>query len=422
MSRSDKETRGAWIIHHGRKIALDVKAPSEFPALDESAKAADLLIRLGQSDDATLSKNEVEAVAKAAGLNPRSELPHYLNLLASRRLLDKSATGEVQVLGLTSRAALVHASDMLDDANPTPQENAVIDLAEASSISPQDFEDAVELISDTRRMPNIRATDLIKRSIDIGFVDFEGDQDGGLLFNGNLFKRESISKSQKVLSSLSSAEQMKMAEFNELLARSGCMLAATADRVLGQQLFEKLKAAGVYELNTVSNEVGTHAFVTAPGAFHKYVNPMIDDTFDMAKALVSALTYGMHLRPASQGRIVNFDWILNALIEGRTVGPATAIGADYHVLEQSRVIQLFPAGGGMFRMKLLKTEIGELARVVLRRGDANAETIRTPIAAPMTGYIGPEPSRASVRRQQRKPSRNATRDILSALRGGRTLS
>lgn len=422
MLRSDKETRGSWIIHHGRKIALDLKAPSEFPALDESAKAADLLIRLSQSDEANLAKNEVEAVAKAAGLNPRSELPHYLNLLSTKRLIDKSASGDVRVLGSTTRATLVYASDMLDDAGPSVQENAAIHLAEVTSTLPQTLEDAVELVGDTHRLPTNEAKDFVRRSVDVGFVDFEGDHNGGLLFNGNLFKRDGITKSQKVLSSLSSAEQVKMAEFNGMLESSGCVTAGTADKVLGDQLFEKLKAAGVYEINTVSNEVGTHAFVTAPGAFHKYVNPMVDDTFDMAKALVSALTYGMHLRHASQGRIVSFDWILNALIQGRTIGPATAIGADYHVLEQSRVIQLFPAGGGMFKMKLLKKEVGELARVVLRRGDANAETIRTPIAAPMAGYIGPEPSRASVRRQQRKPSKNATRDILSALRGGRTIS
>jgi hypothetical protein len=222
-----------------------------------------------------------------------------------------------------------------------------------------------------------------------------------------------------VLLSLSSGEQSKIAEFDDLLKRTGCVLARQADSILGDTLFEKLKAAGMYEINTVSNETGTHAFVTSPGAFHKFVNPLIDDSFDMAKALVSALTYGMNLRPASQGRIVSFDWILDALIQGRTIGPATAIGADYRVLEHSRVIQLFPAGGGMFRMKLLKREIGELARVVLKRGDANAETLRVPIASPMTSYIGPEPSRTSVRRQQRKPSKQATRDILSALRGGR---
>jgi hypothetical protein len=184
-------------------------------------------------------------------------------------------------------------------------------------------------------------------------------------------------------------------------------------------LFEKLKAAGVVEVNTVSNEMGEHAFVTLPGAFHKYVNPLIDDSFDMAKALVSALSYGMQLRSSAQGRIVSFDWILGALISGRTIGPATAIGADYRVLEQNRVISLKPAGSGMYRMKLLKREVGELALQVLKKGDANAETINTPPSAPMSGYAGPEATREKVRKRQSLPSKNHTHDILSALRGQR---
>ena len=61
-----------------------------------------------------------------------------------------------------------------------------------------------------------------------------------------------------------------------------------------------------------------HAFVNSPGAFHKFVNPLIDDSFDLAKALVSALSYGMMLRHPSRGRIISVDWVLNALIQGRT--------------------------------------------------------------------------------------------------------
>ena len=194
-----------------------------------------------------------------------------------------------------------------------------------------------------------------------------------------------MAKSERVISSLSSEEQTKLAEFDEILKRSGCVLAATADRVLGRTLFEKLKAAALYEINTVSNEHGEHAFVNSPGAFHKFVNPLIDDSFDLAKALVSALTYGMTLRHPSKGRIISVDWILGALIQGRTIGPATAIGNDYRVLEQSRVVQLTPATGGMFRMRLLKREIGELALQVLKRGDANAEAISVPPSSPMTG-------------------------------------
>lgn len=419
-NRLEKETRGAWVVHHGRKIALDVNAPAEFPVLDETAKAAELLMRLGQTDTATLTKPEVEAVARAAHLNPRSELPHYLTVLENRRLIDRAGE-EVRVIGLTSRATLSHASDIFTDAGPSNYEMAAIDLGEITSNSPQQLSAATEYISDTHKIPSSDSQDFIQRSIQVGFVDFEGDTNDGLLFNGNLFKRDTVTKSEKVISSLSSEEQVKLMEFNDTLKRGGCVLATIADKILGTTLFEKLKAAGLYEINTVSNENGEHAFVNSPGAFHKFVNPFVDDSFDMAKALVSALSYGMTLRRAAQGRIISVDWILNALINGRTIGPATAIGNDYRVLEHNRVVQLYPTGGGMFKMRLLKREIGELALEVLTSGDANAESINVPPGAPMTGYAGPEQSRMQVRRNQKQPSRRATRDILSALRGGRSI-
>lgn len=417
----DKETKGAWIVHHARKITMDVSAPAEFSALEESGKAAELLMRLGAADEDNLSKTEVEAIAKSANLNVRSELPHYLRLLQDRRLIDQSVN-EVQVLGVTTRSVLGHASDIFDDASPTQREIASITLGEIASQSPILLNNARELVSDTYKMKTADADDFLRRASEIGFVDAEGDDPLNiLLFNGNLFKRDSARKSAAVLSSLSSADQANLTSITELLNKSGCMLASKIEPQLGTQLFDKLKAAGVLEINTVSNEMGEHSFVTLPGAFHKFVNPLIDDSFDMAKALVSALSYGMSLRPSSQGRIVSVDWILNALISGRTIGPATAIGADYRVLEQNRVVKLTPDRGDMYQMKLLKKDIGQLALEVLRRGDANAETINSLPSAPMSGYMPPEKAREALRRRQSVPSKRQTQDILSALRGGRVL-
>ena len=420
-SSSDKETKGAWIVHHARKISMDVAAPAEYSILDESGKAAELLMRLGAAEEDNLTKAEVEAIAKSANLNVRTELPHYLQLLQSRRLIDTSSD-EVQVLGINTRGVLGHASDIFDDASPTSREIAAVEIGELASRSPVLFSEAQEYVGDTYKMKSADAADFLSRASEIGFVDAEGDDPSNtLLFNGNLFKRDSVTKSATVLSSLSSAEQTKLTEVTEILNTSGCLLATTIETRLGTSLFEKLKAAGVLEVNTVSNEKGEHAFITLPGAFHKFVNPLIDDSFDMAKSLVSALAYGMNLRPSSQGRIQSVDWILGALISGRTIGPATAIGADYRVLEQNRVVKLIPARSGMFSMKLLKIEIGQLALEVLRRGDANAETIRGLPNAPMSGYSAPEKTRESLRKRQSKPSRRQTQDILSALRGGRGL-
>jgi len=350
----NKETKGAWIVHHSRKISMDVSAPAEYVVLDETGKAAELLMRLGAAEEDTLSRVEVNAIGKAANFNVRSELPHYLNLLQNRRLIDIS-TNEIQVLGVTTRGVLSHASDLFDEASPEKRELAAIEIGEIVSNSPILLTEAEEYVGDTYKLTRKDSNEFMRRASEIGFIDVEGDDESNMLvFNGNLFKRDSIKKSAAVLSSLNSADQVRLNEEFERLNAAGCILADRVEKRLGKQLFQKLKAAGVIEINTVSNEQGEHAFVTLPGAFHKFVDPLIDDSFDMAKALVSALTYGMNLRSSSQGRIISADWILGALIRGRTIGPATAIGADYKVLEQNRVIKLSPADRGMYNMRLLR--------------------------------------------------------------------
>lgn len=415
----EKTIKGAWIVHHSRKISADTAAPAEYSALDEAGKAAELLMRLGETNESNLKISEVTAIAKAANLNPRIELPHFISLLKAKRLIDTS-NDEIQVLGVNTRNVLNHAADIFEEAQPASHEVAAIALGELTSNKPIALSEAKSYIGDNYKMREADVSDFLRRSSEIGFVDQEGDSPSNiLLFNGNLFKRDAVQKAAHVLSALSSTEQQKLTEINDQVKSSGCLYAANCEKILGYELFEKLKAAGVLEVNTVSNEQGDHAFVTLPGAFHKFVDPLVDDTFDMAKALVSALTYGMQLRPSSQGRILSVDWILNALIGGRTIGPATAIGADYRVLEQRRVVKLIPANGNMFKMKLLKKEIGQLALQVLTRGDANAEAINAPPSAPMTGYLGPEYAREKTRKNQSQPSRRHTHDILSALRGGR---
>jgi hypothetical protein len=277
---------------------------------------------------------------------------------------------------------------------------------------------ASEYVGDTFKLARKDADELIARSEHIGFVDAEGRGDDKLLFNGNLFRRESITKIKRVLDSLSAADSAKGAEVETLLAKHGCVGVVEAERILGVPLFEKLKAAGMYDLNQVANPSGEFVFVTRPAAFHKFTNPLLDDAFDLAKALVAALTYGMTQSAAGRGRITMIGALLRKLISGQSVGPATAIGEDYRVLEQKGVIRV-TRDGSRYRMKLLKRDIGEIALDVLTKGEAvSATVLDRPLPRQMTGYTGPERNRTEFRKRQSMPSKRMTLDVLDALRTG----
>jgi hypothetical protein len=181
-------------------------------------------------------------------------------------------------------------------------------------------------------------------------------------------------KAKKVIDSLSAADANKAAELDEILSSKGCVTITEAERVLGEPLFSKLKAAGMYDLSHVTNPSGEFGFVTKPSAFHKFNDPMVDDAFDLAKALVSALSYGMTQSEPGRGRIMALSALLRKLINGGSVGPATAIGEDYKVLELKGVIRVTPAGYG-YTMRLLKRDIGEMALSVLTTGQAASENV-----------------------------------------------
>jgi len=417
-----KKEKGAWVVHHAQKTAGAQNASAEFPALDAAGKAASLLSQLAASDEILIPKKTVDAFAQAAGLNPKTELSSLLEMLKRRRVIETSQSGDVAVLGLTTGVTVQHASDIFEEQDPTPEERASIVLADVASVSPIMQKETIELISDEFHLLSSRASELLERSESIGFVDGEAIDKGRVYFNGNLFRRDNIAKVRRVLGSLSAADHQKVVELDGILQTKGCAAVALAAQVLGNALFDKLRAAGMYDVNHVMNSNGEHGFVTRPAAFHKFNDPMVDDAFDLAKALVAALAYGMTARSPGTGRIGSVSALLRSLIGGREIGPATAIGEDYRVLELKGVIRTRKALSYGYFMKLKKKDIGQMALAVLTTGEASsANAIDRPFEGSMSGYAGPEQTRTEFRqKRQTPPSKKLTRDVLAALRTGGT--
>ena len=268
-------------------------------------------------------------------------------------------------------------------------------------------------------MTKNNSKELIERNTEVGFVDSEGKSDERLYFNGNLFRRDFVNKSKRVIDSLNSNETSKMMLLQSKLDRTGCLDLSEVQRDLGDALLEKLRAASLFDVHYVDNPDGSHGFVTKPSAFHKYNDPFTDDAFDLAKALVAALTYGMKQSSADRGQIRMLSALLAKLNRGETVGPATAIGEDYKILEVRGVIRTWRAARYGFFMKLLKRDIGEMALRVLTLGTtAASNALDRPMPGKLTGYSGPEVTRRKLREKQTAASRRITFDVLDALREG----
>ncbi|EAP1797281.1 MULTISPECIES: hypothetical protein [Enterobacteriaceae] len=416
----DKKTQGSWLIHHTNKLQ-GVSNQSGYEKTYLAGKAGILLSAISANKETTINNNRLGVLAKAANINEVFELPKLIDVLQQQRLIDK-ASGGIAVLGVTTASTLQHTADLFESLSPSASEIASIALAERASVTPILTNDIANDLADMYKLASADLSQLFSDAEQIGFVDTEklGDNQT-LLFNGNLFRRDTTQKIKAVLDSMNATEQTKLNELTDILRRQACVSTDHAKQFLGDTLFQKVTAIGLFDISVVSNSTEDVGFLTLPSAFSKYSNSMVDDAFDLAKAFVSSVTYGMTKSRYERGQIQMVDALLSALVRGESVGPVRAIAEDYKVLELKGVVEVKQGtkkGRTGPMLRLLKTEVGELALQAIRQGDVSEHSLTVLPTAAVTTFNGPENNREKVRRTQINMSPKATNDMLSILRTG----
>jgi hypothetical protein len=412
----EKETTGAWLVHHTHKLQGVQLGTQDYEQIWFAGRCGILLNALAGSRQSVLTMDRVKALARANGLN-KLEIPTILDTLHSQRLIDKGEAG-VSVLGLTTSQTLKHTADIFETDSPESCEWAAINLAEMASHLPVAKTDAAEFVSDTYKISSRETGEILQQCENIGFFDSESASGEQIYFNGNLFRREDMEKANAILHSLSPEDQRLVLELTERLKSSGCLAKSEAVRILDDALYSKMCAIGFIDENSIGNESGTFSFVTRPASFCKFTNSAADDAFDLAKAFVTSLTYGMTSSTRGRGRIRMVEALMQKLIDGAYVGPATAIGQDYKVLELKGVIEVRPYGDGRFNMRLLKREVGQLALQVITDGETGGTPLLEMPGVSATIYHGPETNRIDKRRKLTDPLKQSMANMLSDLRTG----
>lgn len=414
-------TEGAWIIHHTKKLQ-EVNRVSDFEDIELAGKCGLLLSSLAASNEqSTLDKEKVNAISNSLNINKKLELPIIKETLRDAQLIDISQSGDISVLGITTSGILTHTSDIFNETSKDNFQKASLELTNFSSDIPINESLLQEYISDTFKLDSKTNSKLFQQAEEIGLIDYEIFDTEKIYFNGNLFKRDSIEKTSKVLNSLSSEDSIKVMDLDGLLSKEGCITIETALTILGDKLLSKLQSIAMYDFNEVSNDRHSKVFLTKPSSFSKFGNPFEDDALDMAKAFISSLIYGLKISSSNRGRIQDYSMLINTLrklLRGEKVGPCTAIGKDYQVLELNRVIKLEHSHGTQYYMKLLKYDIAQLALDVIEKGDlAEQTTLETTIgSSSVSNYTGPEENRWKVRRKRTTSSNLNVGELLRTMR------
>lgn len=370
---------------------------------------------LAGTQESTLSKDKATAIGANAGLST-IEFNYAISELKAKNLLDTTKdSSEIHLLGSTQLSVLSHTSSLYDTLEKSVEDDIAISIAESASNKPIRAARIKEAIQDKKKLTSDKVNSILRAAEQAGFFDKEQLGDDSLYFNGNLFRRDYLTKASKVLDALTPDDARRMSELLATLQATPCVLLTEAHSIVGEPLFKKLISIGLFDVSEISNPFGKTYYVSRPAAYSKY-GTANDDPLDDAKALVTSLTYGMNQSTRNRGRIIDITALMGKLIDGGSVGPATAIGQDYTCLELKNVVKTERQSNGMYSMKLLKRDIGQLALQAIKSGDISPHSLQSFNSASISAFSGPENQRVEAR-DSLSTDQSAVMEMLRSVRG-----
>jgi hypothetical protein len=423
----DKTTKGAWVLAQSK--SLDAVTGAGAARLENISYAGrigrlyNLLRRnLATDPNPTIDAATVRHICQLNNID-RPSRETGLQVLAIAGRIDVTPNGAVSVLGATSRGVLEITADIFADANPTTEEEAVLELSERVAETPVARKDATEFVGDLYKIPEARVSSLIDLCKSTAIIDEETDRDRTILFNSNTFRDGQYArKALLILDGLTAADRARLDEVQEKLRRNGALYDEDVRTILGNELYKRLVSVGLFDRMEVSNPTEAVGYITSPNDFQKYGRPFEDDPIDDAKALLASLTYGRTRSDTYRGKITLPTYLLRALIAGNEVGGewgVRAIGEDYKELEARQVVKVtpHPRNQNRYTFHLLKKDVGELALTIVRGGAAAQQAVLLDGSA-ATAFKGPHKVRTEVREKNSVTDKRFVTEALDRLRSG----
>jgi len=423
--------KGTWIVNSNKHL-LDIRSNtpelSYFEATSLAGKSGTLLARLTSDEEEIISRNRIRVFARESGIS-FGELRPCLDLLKSKGKVDYTVDGEgkvkaVEVYCFSTKDVLETTSHIYDDLDPSENEEASVAVLDKTFHLPLTESEILEKL--TAAGFDEKASRLtLKLQRNLGLVRADTLQDELLYFNEYAFagKHEKIARALK---GLKRDERGAVETIQQLIEENPGYPLDTLARKFPAEILKLMEGVGLLDGITVQSEVGDATFVMLPQMKGMSIDaPILSaDVFHKAKVLLSCLRFGEVKSSSWRGRIRSHEMminIINKLVRGEWVGPCTAIGQDYQLLEKDGVIKTRPNLNGMCDMKLRQKEVGVLVKKLIEYKRLFPETdieVQRILATQPTAYKAPESRRTEVLARTTKGVKEIRERLMESLREG----
>jgi len=400
--------QGAWIINvtkHLLNYGITTPGLSSLDTISFAGRCGSLLIKLSADETEQLALTKVRAHARLCGIGAY-DLPGYLATLKSLGCLDSDEQGTTyEVLAFSRQRVLETTSRIFESLLSSPLERVLPCLLEFCLTRPRLESEVKEYLSPLLDEQDVeRILGLVETFEFLGILRVPRRSER-LYFNGYQFGDRAVDIG-KALAALLEEDRQELDHLLEEVARRPGTLIESLE--VSERIRRLAVGLGLVEVSEVSSPAGSAEFLIMPRlpapSVGRETAELEDDVFHHAKMLLSSLRFGQLRSPRSRGRIIDPSILVGALLERERVGPCTAIGEDYVILEGEGIIRAIPAKykpGKQFYMELRRREPAEIVLGLLESGASgiiDAKSLPRSLELPLR-YGGPEGSRSSAVRK-----------------------
>lgn len=402
MANSDDSRRlGRAIIfvHQHDSRIQDPFVRAEVETLLLTGRAMDFAARLrGHGRLVVLTDELVRRYAGLAGIGQRELVSTVLPSLKDANLVDYRVTEAGQISDLqefvgVSATVTEQTVSLLRSLNPTRSDLAFLHSVEIGAVAPLTAADHLEQLS-SRGYTDEEATRALKlaKAVGLNLTAHSTAMNEDVVFSPYVWGTKQLSLAQ-FLAGLPSAERDALLGLSEqVLATPGLHM---SQLTTNPAVIRSAQSVGLIQSATVQSAAGASStYVFSPLLEAEDNKCTTTEAFHQRKLFVAHIMFGHEKAKSGFGRIASPTTLVDSLVRKGTVGPATNIKTDYHLLEAAGVVSVEPQGDRAL-LHLIKPEIATAGLEWIRRiSDPGGE--RLTLSQQPAKFIKPEDARAQT--------------------------
>ena len=322
---------------------------------------------------------------------------------------------------LDYEAVLAATDKLFLSLDPTPEECAVLGIVHLGIQIPQ-------LKSEILSSTSLGTEEVIQRATDLAagykIVNvLEGAGIGEPIVYSPLIWGDKISKAGKALSHLSANRRGVLLKIVQLISDYQGMPYASAVNWVTKEgeadLTEFAVGVGLLDKTQILAGDGTaREFLTTPHIYGELAATHGKDVCDRIRLFLDSIRHGEHYGRWYTGQITDPAKLLTKLVDAGEIGPCTAIGHDYQLVEKAGVVNVKPSSrkSGQFTMQLVQEDTVRLVRdIVIQKFPLSSGPAMTGGTWNQNDFVSAEGTRAKLGEPPQRV-REAEQQMLRQLR------